>query len=420
MKELSNTKVTVHLRKNVSRNEWYLYLEAYPVYIKGRKGPQRKREYLNRSVTTVIWDKKRTARTTEEGKKTYKPKRDENGIILCRSEADQQTCIYADGVRNLRQKEYDNADLYTEEDKRVLEQKRKNECDFIAFMDDYNEKRNRVLSTDQYKKWGRTIKILKLHSGGEILFKDITEEFCEDFRLALLSQSKGLALKGEKISQNTASYLYGNFRSALHIAFLDGYFTEDIAGRLKPLRRLEVRREYLTTEELNKLANTPCSVDVIKRAALFSALTGLRHCDIYKLKWSEIDDKANPPRLNFTQQKTKGVEYKPISKQALDLCGPRRGSNDLVFQDLPEVKRMSYWIEPWLKAAGIDKKITFHCFRHTFATLQLANGTDIYTVSKMLGHTNVKTTQIYAKIVDSKKDEAANAIVIDFQNDTEQ
>lgn len=59
----------------------------------------------------------------------------------------------------------------------------------------------------------------------------------------------------------------------------------------------------------------------------------------------------------------------------------------------------------------------FHCFRHTFATLQLANGTDIYTVSKMLGHTNVKTTQVYAKVVDEKKNKAANAIQIDIEND---
>ena len=67
-----------------------------------------------------------------------------------------------------------------------------------------------------------------------------------------------------------------------------------------------------------------------------------------------------------------------------------------------------------IEAAGITRKITFHCFRHTYATLQLAHGTDIYTVSKMLGHTNVKTTQIYAKVIDEKKEKAANAIQIDL------
>ena len=61
----------------------------------------------------------------------------------------------------------------------------------------------------------------------------------------------------------------------------------------------------------------------------------------------------------------------------------------------------------------LAQPISFHCFRHTYATLQLANGTDIYTVSKMLGHTNVKTTQVYAKVIDSKKDKTTEAINID-------
>ena len=67
-------------------------------------------------------------------------------------------------------------------------------------------------------------------------------------------------------------------------------------------------------------------------------------------------------------------------------------------------------LKEWLKEAGIKKHITFHCFRHTYATLQIAAGTDIYTVSKMLTHKNVSTTQIYADLVDAKKRESANKI----------
>ena len=68
----------------------------------------------------------------------------------------------------------------------------------------------------------------------------------------------------------------------------------------------------------------------------------------------------------------------------------------------------------WIGAAGITKDITFHCFRHTYAVLQLANGTDIYTVSKMLGHRDLKTTQIYAKVIDRSKKEATNKIILDI------
>jgi hypothetical protein len=114
MKELSNTKVTVRLRKVEDRKEWYVYIESYLIFVPGKKAPQRVREYLNRIVTTVEWDKKRTARTETDGTKTYKPKRDDNGVIICRSEKDQECMLYADAVRKLRQREYDNADLYSD------------------------------------------------------------------------------------------------------------------------------------------------------------------------------------------------------------------------------------------------------------------------------------------------------------------
>lgn len=104
----------------------------------------------------------------------------------------------------------------------------------------------------------------------------------------------------------------------------------------------------------------------------------------------------------------------PISEQAFQLCGEPGKPNKLVFEDLPDPSWISRPLDRWIKAAGISRKITFHCFRHTFATLQLTNGTDIYTVSKMLGHTNVKTTQIYAKVVDRKKQKAANTIKLNI------
>ena len=153
----------------------------------------------------------------------------------------------------------------------------------------------------------------------------------------------------------------------------------------------ESHRERLTVEELNTLAATPCDRPIMKRVALFSALTGLLHCDIQKLKWSEIQKDGEMIRLNFTQPKPKGVEYIPISDQAYHPCGESRKPEQFVFEDLPNPSWISKPLERWIKSAGISRNITFHCFRHTYATFQLAGGTDIYTVSKMLGHTNVKT-----------------------------
>jgi integrase len=413
MKGLAKTKSTVRLRKVEDRKEWYLYIESYPVIVPGKKQPQRVREYLNRTVSTVEWDKKRTARTEADGTKTYKPKRDDNGLILCRSEKDRETILYADGVRKLRQREYDNADLYSDTETAQAEQKERSQQNFIEYFDEAAKKRHAQSSESIRVNWKRTNELLKLYAGDTLPFSKIDNHLAEDFRMFLMTALQG-GNKTGTISRNTAATYFSIFKAALKQAFIDSYLTIDLSAKIKGIQEQETRREFLTVEELNTLAATLCEQDTTKRAALFSALTGLRHCDIQKMQWKEIQIDGDQARMNFTQQKTKGVEYMPISPQALELCGEPRKPTQLVFEDLPAPSWISRPLKKWLENAGITKKITFHCFRHTFATLQLSNGTDIYTVSKMLGHTNVKTTQIYAKVVDEKKEKAAHAIKLNI------
>ena len=333
-----------------------------------------------------------------------------NGIILCKSELDQETCIYADEVRKMRQKEYDNISLYSDAESAQAELKEKQQENFIQYFGVVSHKRHRNSSNSIQVNWNRVRELLILFAKGKVLlFSQINLKTIEDFRYFLLSAPRGGGKKGT-ISQNTAATYFSIFKAALKQAFIDGYLTIDLSAKIKGIQAQESRREYLTAEELNTLAGTSCEREILKRAALFSALTGLRHCDIQKLKWKEIQKEGNGYRLNFTQQKTKGVEYMPISEQAYQLCGEPREPEHLVFEGLPSPSWISKPLERWIKAAGISRPITFHCFRHSYATLQLSSGTDIYTVSKMLGHTNVKTTQIYAKVVDEKKNKAAQAI----------
>ncbi len=411
-KPIANTKVSVKLRKSEYANEWYLYLEAYPIYVVGKETPQRVREYLNRTITTPIWDKSRTARTTKTGK-TYKPKRDANGIIQCKSEADQETCIYADNVRKIRQREYDSAALYTDTEAEQVEQNERLQYNFIEYFNMIAIERHKKSSKSIVVNWNRVGDLLKNFARGKnIMFSQINLKLIEDFRRWLLTAPCGGNKKGT-ISQNTAATYFSIFKAALKQAFIDGYLTIDLSAKVKGIQEQESRREHLTVEELNTLAATECDRPVMKRAALFSALTGLRHCDIKKLRWAEVQKDGDNYRLNFTQQKTKGVEYMPISEQAYRLCGEPQSPENLVFEDLPDPSWISAPLKRWIKSAGITRNITFHCFRHTYATLQLAGGTDIYTVSKMLGHTNVRTTQVYAKVVDEKKEKAADVIKID-------
>lgn len=139
----------------------------------------------------------------------------------------------------------------------------------------------------------------------------------------------------------------------------------------------------------------------IKITFQFSCLTGLRWSDIFKMKWSEIKSSKGEYKIVFNQQKTKQLEYLPIFNQAKELLGKVGEPDERVFKGLRYSNYMNMELQRWVINAGITNKIiTFHCARHSFATLQLTYGTDLYTVSKLLGHKNISTTQIYSKVID--------------------
>jgi integrase len=410
-KKLSHTKCTVRLRKCEFRDAWHLFIEAYPVYKTGSTTPVRVKEALNRTVTTPIWDKRSPSRRLVDGSISYsKVKRDENGIIQCKSLLDKESCVYAEKVRELLQHEYDNEELYSEQDAEMKAFQEKNRSSVIEYIRRVKGGHGNKVEQNKAK---RVIDMLTaFNQGDDLPFSKISVTLIENFRNYVLTCPKAIGSE-TPMAQNTASIYYALFISALKNAYAEGYLSEDCTLRAKRISMVQSHREYLTTEELNLLAKTHCASPVVKRAALFSALTGLRISDIRKLKWSEVVSTEEGYRLNFTQQKTKRVEYMPISEQAYQLCGERKADNQLVFSPLQ--KLINKVFVPWVKAAGITRKITFHSLRHTYATLQLAGGTDIYTVSKMLGHTKIMTTQIYAKIVDSKKTATTNVIKIDTE-----
>ncbi len=409
---MKRTVFKVILRKSEYKEQWSLIIESFPVFVPGRDKPMRKHEPLGRFITTPIWDKNSSGRTLADGKAYYRPKRDVNGIIQCRSTIDQEACIFADKVRDIRQHEYDNQSLYTETEAEQAAQNERSKCDFIKYFEDLRDKRHQNSSKSIRVNWDREVKLMKMFTEGKpMIFSTIDMNLLEDYKNFLINAPQGGSKKGT-ITRNTASTYFSIFKAGLHQAFIDGYLTVDIAAKAKNIAYSDKQREYLTIDELNTLAATPCDRPIMKRASLFSALTGMRHSDIQKLKWREIIKDGEHYRILFTQQKTKGVQYMPISDQAYQLCGERGEPDRLVFEGLQDPSWINKPLERWIKAAGITKHITFHCFRHTYATLQLTNGTDIYTVSKMLGHTKVTTTQIYAKIVDEKKEQAADTIVI--------
>ena len=203
-------------------------------------------------------------------------------------------------------------------------------------------------------------------------------------------------------------------------AYKDGILQTDLNSKIQPIKEAETRKEYLTLDELNKLVKTPCNNPLLKRAALFSALTGMAFQEIKNLKWEDISHLEKEGYLILTKrQKTQRDNYLPISEQAYGFTKGTENPRDMpqdkfVFEGLTYSAYQNKHLYQWIGAAGIAKDITFHCFRHTYATLQLFKGTDNYTVSKMLGNKDMKTTQVYAKIVDEAKRKAANKIKLDI------
>lgn len=258
------------------------------------------------------------------------------------------------------------------------------------------------------EKWDVVYKHFEAFVKGQCSFGDVTVDLCKKFREYLLNASN-LRLSHRKISQNSAAGYYSTFRGLLKTAYREKFLRENINDYLEKIETKQVKREFLTSNELKKLASTPCKIEVLKRASLFSCLTGLRISDIIQLEWKHLQMAPDGGMcIRKTIEKTDSDSNNlPISNEALELCGKR--SDGKVFKGLTR-SMTNIPLKEWIKTAGIDKSISFHCFRHTYATLQIASGTDIYTVSKMLVHKNVTTTQIYADMVSEKKRETVNKI----------
>jgi integrase len=181
--------------------------------------------------------------------------------------------------------------------------------------------------------------------------------------------------------------------------------------KVDPVKQKESERQFLTFEELKALFHTECEVLELKTAAIFSALTGLRWSDLINLTWSSIQhSEMSGYFISFIHVKTERPQTINVPQQAIEILGTPGIPGQKIFKDLKYSVWTNLKLAEWVLKAGIIKKITFHCFRHSFATLQLSLGTDIYTVSKLLNHKNLKTTQIYAKVIDLKRKEAAERI----------
>jgi len=363
-------KVTLRQRKKSDKIS--LYLDYY------RKG-KRKYEYLR----LYLIDKPRTVEERSFNKKTLQ---------------------LAESIRAKRQLELQNG-FYGFEDSEKINSL------FLIYFELLTEKRRD--SDGNYGNWMSTLKHLRNWEKSNVRFSDIDREWLENLKHYFVYDAK--TKQGKNLSKNSCVSYFNKVRAALREAVKDGIILRNPAEEIGGIKEAETKREFLTLDELKRAVKAHCEIAVIKNAFIFSTLTGLRFSDIEKLTWSEIQhSNENGYYIRFKQKKTKGEETLPIADDALNFMGDRKEGNEKVFQGLTYSDYNNAKIREWMIRAGIEKHITFHCARHTYATLQLSLGTDIYTVSKLLGHKSLKTTEVYAKIIDQKKVEAANRIKLDL------
>ena len=278
------------------------------------------------------------------------------------------------------------------------------------WMQEYMENQKKRGKKD-FRQIKVAIRILKDYAGEDVTLDQIDKAFCQGYIYYLMTEYKP---QGQVVSPSTSTNYYRCLNGALNVAVRDDIIKVNPFTKISSadkIHKTESKREYMTIDELRSLIATPMKNEAVKSAYLFSCFCGLRISDIKGLKWGNVSCDNGQYRLEIVMQKTKEPIYLPLSQEALRWMPERGGktAEDNVF-DIPAAEYINKIIKPWAKEAGIIKHFTFHTARHTFATMMLTLGADLYTTSKLLGHTDVRITQIYAKIINRKKDEAVNLV----------
>jgi integrase len=291
------TKVKLR-SKAISGGRQSLYLDYYPPIANPETGKLTRREFLG----LYILDKPKTVADKEYNKDTYE---------------------LAEGIKAKRQVEINNK-RYGFLAKKHLS------ITLLSYYEDQVSKR----SGSNLGNWQSSLYYLNKFFNEDIKLTELTLNQCLDYRSFLLTAPSHRS-PDVKISRNSAVSYFNKFKATLKQAFKEGLIQADLNSRIPSIQTGETQRQFLTLEELEALYRTECKLPVLKTAAIFSALTGLRFSDIQKLIWSEIQYSKNEGYfLQFRQKKTQGAEVLPISDQAVEILGERAGDKEQVFRNL--------------------------------------------------------------------------------------
>jgi len=282
---------------------------------------------------------------------------------------------------------------------------------FLDYFYNYIEKSN--FRASNHSVWICTYRALQKVCDKNILLKSIDTEMLNQIRNSL--QNGNIGKNGGKISVNTAASYFRKIMACLKYAYNQNDISKDPRKNIKHIKEVESEKHYLKEEELKLLAKDIDSLSELKQAFLFGCLTGLRISDIANLTGDKIRETGDGQyEMVFNQQKTTKLQTLPLPDQLVSLVLKKiancKSKDQKIFTKLPAGNHRTEELMKWMKQHKIDRKITFHCSRHTFAVLALRSGVDIYRVSKVLGHSFIKTTEVYVDIMNDKLIEAMNKI----------
>lgn len=315
-------------------------------------------------------------------------------------------------IKNILAEDRDNLDL-AEEIRRKRELEVTGELNGVKAKMGYNGHLSVIgyLEGIFYKTGNQRIQTLLYHikrytDNEKLTFRELDIAWLNEFKDHLITS----------VSQNAAVNYLKLFRARVRDAFRQDMILKNPFDKFEMPRELESERTTLDTSDVEKLIATPFPPHPhLRLGFLFSCFTGLRVSDIYALCWEDVLIEKNAKKkpvyyLNIrpikTQKSSGKILKMPLTRPAIEIIKElvkEKKLDEKIFYKLPSERNSRNQLKLWAAKAGVKKNVHFHAGRHTFATLSLTYGMDIYSVSKLLGHADIRNTEIYAKIVDEKK-----------------
>ena len=294
---------------------------------------------------------------------------------------------------------------------------------FADWLDNHIEsiRRNPSYSQSTYHNYRSTVSIIKEYLKHSRRLRFMMSKIDKRFIVGLLDFMKNTYRNTKspdnpkEMSQRTLHLHQTTLVRMLNAAVKEGIMDSNpfyALGRHERIAKQQAERDYLTKEELLAFIEAPTTNETTKRAFLFCCFTGLRYSDVSALTWRNIKQVNNGLVVSIqAMQKTGKQVTIPLNQSALKWLPDRNGCKpgQKVF-DMTCLSTCNKCLKKLAAAAGIEKNVSFHTSRHSMATLSLAAGGDLYTVGKLLGHTSINSTQVYADVVMETKIEAVNRI----------